>query len=278
MTMRCLPGPHRGQLALPWAGVDPDRPERDPALAVVGPGVGHQVDHPDRGALGQRGREARHLHGDDVGLAVLHGDDLDRVQRLAARLVDLGSPGLVVHHRRRGTPGQEHGGLGVDKQLHNRPPYRGRAGRPSHATRARAWGASLRPAATPRPCQAGGSPQGRCPGTSCPLLSCQRARLAGAAGCWPTPACPLCSCRVPDASSRSTGKQLGLPSDHTREHLVKQVPLSCMFSVLREETARETRGPAPRRVLRSDLAYQVRGDTDAPAVGTRCRCAPACHQ
>jgi hypothetical protein len=23
--------------------------------------------------------------------------------------------------------------------------------------------------------------------------------------------------------------QLGLPSDHTREHLVKQVPLSCLF-------------------------------------------------
>jgi hypothetical protein len=72
--------------------------------------------------------------------------------------------------------------------------------------------------------------------------------------------------------------QLGLPSDHTREHLVKQVPLSCLFSVLREEAARETRGPAPRRVLGSGLAYQVRGDTDAPAVGTRCRCAPACHQ
>jgi hypothetical protein len=33
--------------------------------------------------------------------------------------------------------------------------------------------------------------------------------------------------------------QLGLPSDHAREHLVKQVPLSCLFSVVREEAARE---------------------------------------
>jgi hypothetical protein len=46
-------------------------------------------------------------------------DNLHGVERLAAGLVELGSLGLVVHHRRRGAPGQEHGGLGVDQQFHS---------------------------------------------------------------------------------------------------------------------------------------------------------------
>jgi hypothetical protein len=167
--------------------------------------------------------------------------------------------------------------LHLNEQLHNLPPSIGVKPAVPPMRRAPAPGGVPQASRHPSPCQAGGSPQRRCPGTSCPLLSCQRVRLAGGAGDGRRPRARYAVVECPMPPLDRLG-QLGLPSDHTREHLVKQVPLSWLFSVLREEAARETRGPAPRRVLGSGLAYQVRGDTDAPAVGTRCRCAPACHQ
>jgi hypothetical protein len=94
----------------------------------------------------------------------------------------------------------------------------------------------------------------------------------------------LADARAPDmqlwllnASSRST-EQLGLPSDHTSRHLVKQVALSCAFLACVKKQREKREDPRGIEVLGSGLAYQVRGDTDAPAVGTRRRCAPACNR
>jgi hypothetical protein len=53
----------------------------------------------DRVALANPGTgQARHLHGDDVGRPVGHGDQLDDIERLAV-LVGPGPLGLEVDHR-----------------------------------------------------------------------------------------------------------------------------------------------------------------------------------
>src|SRR5215218_11471818 len=64
--------------------LDPGRPERDPSTVVHRPGLGDQAGDLDRVALADSLRRlAGNLDGQDLGLALGQGDQLDDIERLA---------------------------------------------------------------------------------------------------------------------------------------------------------------------------------------------------
>src|SRR5512132_2427389 len=78
--------------------LDASRPERHARAVGHGPGLGHQAVDLDRVALAQARGQAGHLDGQDLGLALAQGDQLDHIQRLAVPIRPW-LPGLEVDHR-----------------------------------------------------------------------------------------------------------------------------------------------------------------------------------
>jgi hypothetical protein len=71
------------RLRLRHDGLDPGGAEGDPGAVVHGPGLGDQAGDLDRVALADARRLAGDLDGEDLGLALGQGDQLDDIERLA---------------------------------------------------------------------------------------------------------------------------------------------------------------------------------------------------
>ena len=97
--------------------LDPSGAEGDPGAVVHGPGLGDQPGDLDRVALADARGHAWHLDGQDLGLALAQGDQLDDVERLAV-LVGPWLLGVERQDRLRLQGAQERDRGRVDWELH----------------------------------------------------------------------------------------------------------------------------------------------------------------
>src|SRR5918995_1163994 len=70
LTVAWAPPPRSARLRLCDHWLDPGRPERHPGAVIHRPRLGDQASHLDRVALADARGQARHLDGQDLGLAL----------------------------------------------------------------------------------------------------------------------------------------------------------------------------------------------------------------